>query len=181
MDREEAERLMESRVHNLNLRKHMLAVEAVMRALARHFREDEEIWGLTGLLHDIDYDETQQDFSRHGQLGAGWLQEWGFDERIVHAVKAHVGAEKIKSRLDRALYAVDPVTGLVVASALMHPSRGLKEVTLEFVLHRFREKRFAAGANREQIKTCENLDLELKEFIAISLQAMQEISDLLDL
>jgi len=144
MDRFEALNLVRSHVKNKNLVKHMLATEAVMRKLAQHFGEDEELWGLTGLLHDLDY-------------------------------KAHPGHREAKTRLDKALYAVDPLTGLIVAATLMHPGKKLKEVDVQFVLNRFKEKRFAAGANREQIKSCESLGLSLASFVQLALEAMQTV------
>ena len=176
MTREEALELVKSEVKNNNLVKHMIATEACMRALARHFREDEDFWGLTGLLHDLDYDKTSEDSSKHGFLGAQMLEEIGVDDQIVYAVKAHTGHVEAKSTMDKALYAVDPLTGLIVAAALMHPTRKLNNVDTGFVLNRFKEKRFAAGADRDTIRTCENLGLSLEEFITISLEAMKGVA-----
>jgi putative nucleotidyltransferase with HDIG domain len=177
MDRAEALQLVKSRVKNKNLVKHMLATEAVMRRLARHFDEEEELWGLTGLLHDLDYDETVEDFPRHGLVTAEILEELDIDGQIIEAIKAHPGHQQARSRLDKALFAVDPLTGLIVAAALMHPSRKLREVDAQFVLNRFKEKRFAAGANREQIKSCESIGLNLDSFVQLALEGMQAIDD----
>ncbi len=176
MERNEALELIRKRVGNERLIKHMLAVEAVMKALAKHLGEDEQKWGLAGLVHDIDYDETSKDPERHGKLGASYLRELGYDEEITRAVESHAGHLPRETRLDKALFATDPLTGLIVAAALMHPSKSLKDVTVEFVLNRFKEKRFAAGADRDQIRTCEDLGLSLEEFISIALKAMQDIS-----
>jgi len=181
MTREEALELVKSKVKNKNLVKHMIATEACMRSLARRFQEDEELWGLTGLLHDVDYDQTAKDFSKHGFLGAKMLEEMGVDDRIIYAVKAHTGHVQAKSLMDKALFAVDPLTGLIVAAALMHPTKKLNNVDTRFVLNRFREKRFAAGADRDAIRTCENLGLSLEEFISISLEAMKSVADELGL
>lgn len=181
MNREEALELIRSYVKNKNLIKHMLATETCMRELAKHFGEDEELWGLTGLLHDLDYDKTVNDFSRHGFLTAEILSEKGVDEQILHAIKAHPGHIERESKLDKALYAVDPLTGLIVASALMHPDKKLESLDKDFVLRRFKEKRFAAGANREQIKTCSELGLSLEEFIEIALRGMKRIAEELGL
>ena len=181
MTRDEALNLVESKVSNKNLIKHMLATEAVMRKLAEHFDEDLELWSLAGLLHDLDYDETVDDFPRHGLLTAEMLDEYDVDERVVHAIKAHPGHVPAESQMDKALYAVDPLTGLIVAAALMHPTKKLKNVDTEFVMNRFKEKRFAAGANRDQIKTCDQLGLELETFVSIGLKAMQDIDDQLGL
>ena len=176
MNREEAVQVVRSRVTNDRLIKHMLAVEAVMKALAERLGEDVDKWGFAGLVHDLDYDETVKDPERHGRLGAQYLREMGIGEEITHAVESHAGHVGRESRMDKALYATDPLTGLIVAAALMHPSKRLGEVTVEFVANRFREKRFAAGADREQIRSCAELGLELEDFLGIGLRAMQSIS-----
>ncbi len=181
MKREEALKLVRSKVKNRNLIKHMIATEACMRALARHFQEDEDFWGLTGLLHDLDYDQTSEDPSKHGFLGAQMLEELGVDDRMVYAVKAHTGYVEAKSLMDKVLFAVDPLTGLIVAATLMHPTKKLRNLDTQFVLNRFKEKRFAAGANRDSIRTCENLGVSLEEFITISLEAMKTVTDELGL
>ena len=176
MTREEALKLVRSNVKNRNLVKHMIATEACMRALAHHFYEDEELWGITGLVHDVDYDKTAKDFPRHGILGAEMLEEIGMGDEITYAVRAHAGHVEAKSIMDKALFAVDPLTGLIVAAALMHPTKKLENVDTQFVLNRFKEKRFAAGANRDNIRTCEGLGLSLEEFITISLEAMKGVA-----
>jgi len=175
MNREEALELVKSKVKNKNLVKHMLAVEAIMRRLAEHFNEDVKLWSLTGLLHDLDYDSTVDDFARHGILTTEWLKEYNLDENILYAIKAHPKHVPATSKLDWALYSTDPLSGLIVAAALMHPSKKLKNVTSEFVLNRFREKRFAAGANREDIKACEKMGLTLEKFVELALEGMQRI------
>jgi putative nucleotidyltransferase with HDIG domain len=181
LDRQEALDFVRSKVKNDRLIKHMLAVEAVMRALAGRLGEDAGRWGLAGLVHDLDYDETVKAPERHGRVGAEYLREMGVAEDITRAVESHAGHIPRESPMDRALYAVDPLTGLIVAAALMHPSKSLGEVTTEFVLKRFKEKRFAAGADRDQIKLCADLGLELEEFVDIGLRAMQGISSELGL
>jgi len=175
MQRSEALRLIKQNVKNRNLIKHMLAVEAIMRALARRFGE---LWGLAGLLHDIDYDKTRDDPEQHSLIGAEMLEELGVDPRIVYAVKVHNEAHGLprKSLLDKALYAVDPLTGLIVAAALIRPEKRLDIVDTDFVLHRFNEKSFARGASRDQMRTCEELGLSLEEFVAIGLEAMKGIA-----
>lgn len=176
MRREEALEAVKARVTNDRLVKHMLAVEAIMQALARRLGEDSEVWGLAGLVHDIDYDETAKDPARHGILGASYLKDMGVDETVLHAVESHAGHRNRDSRMDKALYAADPLSGLLVAAALMHPSKKIGAIDADFVLNRFKEKRFAAGANREQIKTCEDLGLGLAEFVGIAVRAMQQVS-----
>jgi putative nucleotidyltransferase with HDIG domain len=175
MTRDEALNLVKSQVKNHNLIKHMLATEACMRRLARHFNEDIELWGLAGLLHDLDYDQTAKDFPRHGLLSAEMLAG-KVDEKVVYAIKAHPGHVPALSALDKALHAVDPITGLIVASALMAPDKKLANVDRDFVLRRYKEKKFAAGANREQIASCGNLGLSLEDFTALCVEAMQGIA-----
>ncbi|MGQ9603761.1 MAG: HDIG domain-containing metalloprotein [bacterium] len=181
MERQEVLKMVESQVCNDRLRKHMLAVEAVMRALARRLGADEEKWALVGLLHDIDYDVTCDDPENHGRKGAEYLRSLGFDEEITRAVESHAGHTDRTSPMEKALFATDPLTGLIVAAALMHPSKSIRQVTPEFVMKRFKEKRFAAGADRDQIRSCEEVGLTLSEFIEIGLKAMQEISEQLGL
>ena len=175
MKREQALDLVKSKVKGKNLVKHMLAVEAIMKRVAEHLDEDVEMWSMTGLLHDLDYDETVEDFDRHSLLTCEWLRDYDLDERILHAIKAHPGKAEAQSKMDWTLFAADPLSGLIVAAALMHPSKKLKEVSAEFVLNRFKEKRFAAGANREDIKSCEKIGLSLEEFVRLALEGMQRI------
>lgn len=175
MTHEEGLALVKATVANQNLVKHMLATEACMRRLAMHFGEDVERWGLAGLLHDLDYDRTAKDFPRHGLVTAELLAG-KVDDAIIYAIKAHPGHVPAVSKMDQALYAVDPITGLIVASALMAPGKKLAAVDREFVLRRFKEKKFAAGANREQIASCSMLGLSLEDFTQMALEAMQGIA-----
>jgi putative nucleotidyltransferase with HDIG domain len=181
LKREEAIEVVKSKVKNDRLLKHMLAAEAVMKAVAARLGESEEAWALAGLVHDVDYDETASAPERHGIIGASYLRELGVADDVLQAVESHAGHRNLESRMDKALYAADPLTGLIVASALMHPSKKIASIDTAFVLKRFKEKRFAAGANREQIKSCETLGLTLEEFVGISLAAMQGISQELGL
>ncbi len=181
MNREEAHALLMRHVKNKNLRKHCLAVEAVMKALARHFGEDEGQWGLAGLLHDLDYDETANDMARHGYRTVEMLQDKGLSQEILHAILAHPGHVERESLMDKALYCADPVTGLIVAAALIHPAKRLEPLDVDFLIHRFKEKHFARGANREQIRACQELGLSLEDFLGIALEAMKGISEELGL
>lgn len=176
MTREEAMELVRKNVKTKNLRKHMIATEACMRRLAAHLGESEEEWALAGLLHDLDYDQTVDDFPRHGLVTEEMLRDHDVSPMILNAIKAHAEHAPIANNMDLALYAVDPLTGLIVAAALMHPTKKLANVDVQFVMNRFKEKRFAAGANREQIRKCEGLDIPLEEFIGICLVGMQEVS-----
>lgn len=178
MEREEALTLVKEEVKTRNLLKHMLAVEAVMRRLAEELGEDGKLWALAGLLHDLDYDKTADQPELHGLLGARILEERGLPEALVQAVKAHnpaLGVER-RSLMDKALYAADPVTGLLVAAALVHPQKKLSAIDLDFVMKRFKEKSFARGADRGQIESCSELNLSLERFLALSLEAMQSIA-----
>lgn len=183
MTREELLTLVEQRLSTRNLFKHVLAVEAVMRRLARHFGEDEERWGAAGLLHDIDYEETKNDPARHSLISAQIAADLGFDEEIVDAVRAHNEAHGFPrtTRMAKALYSSDPLTGLIVASALISPSKKLSGIDADFVIHRMGEKSFARGANRDAIRACSELGLELREFISMGIEAMQAISQELGL
>jgi putative nucleotidyltransferase with HDIG domain len=161
MDREEALDSVKTNVENENLLKHMLATEAIMRALARRFGEDEEKWGLTGLLHDIDVELTEGDMSSHSKLGADLAKEMGASEDMAHAILSHNETHGIplETKLDKALFCADPLTGLITAAALVRPDKKLSSVEVKSVRKRFKEKSFAAGASREQIASCSELGL----------------------
>jgi len=178
MTRQEGLELLKKHVDNKNLFKHSISVEAVMRRLARHFGEDEELWGIAGLLHDIDYDATKDDPSRHSLEGSRMLEELGFPESLVYAVKVHNDYHGLprQSRMDKALFATDPLTGLIVAGALIKPEKKLAAIDVPFLMNRFGEKGFARGANRETIKACSEIGLALEEFLALGLEAMQDIA-----
>ncbi len=178
MDRDNALNSIEAKVANVNLVKHMLATEAIMLALARRLGQDEKEWGLTGLLHDIDVDLTQDNFANHSKLGADLARELGATESMAQAILCHNKVHGIlrHSLLDKALYCVDPLTGLITAATLVRPDKKLAGLDASNVLKRFKEKRFAAGADREQIACCRELGLELDEFIDLGLKAMQQIA-----
>ncbi len=178
MNRDEAIGLINKNIKNKNLVKHMLAAEAIMTALARELSEDQKKWGLAGLLHDIDYDMTEKDPKSHGLVSINILREFEIDSEILQAIKSHneENGSQRKALLDHALYATDPLTGLIVASALIHPDKKISSIDVKFVLNRFGEKLFAKGANREQIKSCTGFGVDLERFIEIGLKAMQGIS-----
>ncbi len=183
MEREALVKEVESRIVTKNLLKHILAVEAVMRALARRFGEDEDRWGAAGLLHDIDYEETKTDPDTHSLLSGKIAKDLGFDDEIVDAVKAHNERHGIPrtTNMSKALYSGDPLTGLIVAAALISPEKKLSAIDTAFVVHRMGEESFAKGANRDIIRACSELGLSLDEFVSIGLQAMQGIHDELGL
>jgi len=175
MTRQEALALVREKVKTKNLVKHMLAVEAAMRALAPRFSKDPDRWALAGLLHDLDYEETKDAPDRHGRVTVELLRARGFsDEQILNAILAHAGHKPPENPMEWALFSVDPLTGLIVAAALVHPER-LGGLTSKSVLNRYKEKSFARSASRENIAACENLGLELSEFVEAVLGAMQGI------
>jgi len=177
--REEALDSIRANIENKNTIKHMLATEAIMRALARRFGEDEEEWGLTGLIHDIDMELTGGDMKEHSRLGADLAREMGASEAMAHAILCHNETHGIpcETKLDKALFCADPLTGLITAAALVRPDNKLANLEAKSVRKRFKEKAFAAGANREQISKCSEIGLELDEFIELGLEAMKEIAD----
>jgi len=184
MTREEAFNLLKNKINDPNMIKHSLAVEACLRELARYFNQNEDQWRLAGLLHDYDYKEMINNPERHGLAAAEELEKLGLtDPVILQAIRAHNEQNHTprESFLDKAIHAVDPLTGLIVAATLVLPSKKLQDLTVENILKRYREKRFAAGANREIIARCVDLNLNLEQFISICLQAMQKISDTLGL
>lgn len=177
MNRKEILDSIHANVQDKNMRKHMLATEAIMRALAKKFAEDEQEWGLTGLLHDIDVELVEHDPDSHSKLGADIAQELGANEAMAHAILCHNEAHGIprETKLDKALFCADPLSGLITASALVRPDK-LSGLTAKSVLKRFREKRFAAGVNREHVAKCQEIGLELEEFITLGIEAMKGIA-----
>lgn len=179
MEREKAINILQKNIKNQNLVKHCLAVEAAMIALARHFGEDESQWGLCGLLHDIDYEQTKDDFHQHSRIGSEMLRNLSVDNDICDAVLTHNEMHGIKPQtlMAKAVYCLDPLTGLIVAATLVLPSKKINDLSAESVLKRFKEPAFAKGANREIISQCETLlDINLEEFVEITLRAMQGIA-----
>jgi len=183
MDREQAWALLTEYTKNEGLIKHALAVEAGMRAYARKFGEDEEKWGVTGLIHDFGY-EQHPTAEEHPAWGAKLLEELGWPEDIVYAVKSHgdhLGLPR-KSLMDKALYAVDELTGLIVAVALVRPSKSIMDVKIRSIKKKWKDKAFARGVNREAIeKGAADLGVSLNEHIATVLSAMQGIANELGL
>jgi putative nucleotidyltransferase with HDIG domain len=175
MEREEALETVQKYLKNKNLVKHSLAVEACMKALASRLNQDVEKWGLAGMLHDLDYEITEKSPELHTTETVKILEELGIDADIIHAVKAHAAHVTCESEMDWAIFSVDPLTGLIIAATLMHPSKKLIEVDVGFVQRRYKEKSFARGATREDIEQSKNIGLELDEFISICLEAMQGI------
>jgi putative nucleotidyltransferase with HDIG domain len=184
-NRNDAYRLMTTHTKNENLQKHMLAVEAAMRFYARKYSEDEELWAMTGLLHDCDYEEYP-DLSEHTRVLAGWLREGGYDERIIYAILAHNDLNQAthprNNLLSKALYACDEVTGMITATALVRPNKSIFGLEVGSVRKKMKTRGFAAGVNRDDlVKGAEELNVDLDEHIALVIQAMSSIADTLGL
>jgi putative nucleotidyltransferase with HDIG domain len=178
MDRDAALALLREQTTNANLVKHMLCVEAAMRAYAKRWGEDEALWGITGLLHDLDY-EKHPSPEEHPRVGCRMLEEKGYPKEMVEAILGHSDRTGVPraSRLAKALVACDEVTGLVVACALVRPSKKLGEVDLAVVKRKWKEKSFAKGVNREEIeKGTAELGVPLDEHLATVIQALQGIA-----
>ncbi len=174
--------LMEEWTANDSLRKHMLAVEAGMRAYARKFGEDEEKWGITGLLHDMDY-EKHPTPDEHPMVGVTELERRGYPEDVLHAIKGHADYLDVPrdTRMAKTLYAVDELSGFIVACALVRPE-GLEGLKAKSVRKKMKQKSFAAAVNREDIvRGAEELGVDLNEHIEFVAGALRERSDVLGL
>ena len=183
MKRDEALALVREYVKNENLVKHMLAVEAAMRFYADKFGEDLEKWSVVGLLHDFDW-EIHPTLEEHPLAGQPILRQRGVSEEIIHAVMSHADHTGVprQRRLEKALYACDEITGLITAVALVRPSRSLMDLEPSSVKKKWKDKAFAAGANREEIaKAAAEFGIELWEHVGNVIQAMRRIAPQLDL
>ena len=181
--RDDAWRLLNEHTHNPSLIKHALAVEAAMRQYARHFGEDEERWGVTGLIHDFDYEEHPT-AEEHPLVGTTMLQEMGWPEDIVLAIKGHGTHLDVPrtTKLAQALFAVDELTGLVMASALVRPGRDISTLKVKSVRKKMKDKGFARAVNRDDIALgASELGVEMSEHIAVVIEAMQGIASELGL
>lgn len=188
MNRQEALALVHEYTLSESLRKHMLAVEGAMRAYARHYGEDEEAWGLAGLLHDFDYERWPNDAHapdrEHPAEGVRLLRERGVPEAILEAILGHATYTGVprESLMARALFAVDELTGLITATALVRPSRSLNDVDVRAVEKKFKDRAFARGCNREDIlEGAAALGVELPAHIQFVLDAMRSRAALLGL
>lgn len=179
INRERSLELLNQHLSNPNLIKHCLASEAVMRTLAKHFGEDEEFWGLTGLLHDLDVELTLDDLALHTHETVRILRAEGVIEEIIEAIRMHnemAHGDKRTERFHHALAAGETITGLIIAAALVYPDKKLASVKPKSVRKRYKEKLFAAGANREIIAECELIGIPVPDFCDLCLEAMQGIA-----
>lgn len=187
MNRDQAIEMLNEYVTTPHIIKHSYAVEAVMRALAAKLEPgSEDVWGLAGLLHDLDNDlvDWRSDMGLHGPRTVEILRERGFgNEALYHAILAHnpANGSKIETTFDRAIYAADPITGFINAIALVYPDKKVSSVKVKSILKRMGETRFAAGANREAMWSIEQLGIEFPDFAELALRSMCEIADILEL
>lgn len=177
ISRERAEELVQTHLTQEYLVKHVLAVEAVMRQLAVRLGADEELWGITGLLHDLDLGQTAETPERHGYVAAEMLKN-DLPPEALEAIIIHAHHKAPVTVFDKALYCADPITGLITAGVLTHPSKDIQEFGLSSLKKRFKDKRFAAGAGRDQIRVCEEIGIPLDEFLELSLEAMRRVEGL---
>ena len=176
--RKEALEIVQKYVKNQNLIRHMLAVEAAMRFYAEKYGEDADIWGITGLLHDFDW-EIHPTLEKHPQEGAPILREEGVPEVVVQAILSHADHTGVprQSLMEKGLYACDEITGLIVAVALVRPSRSLQDLKVKSVKKKWKDRSFAAGANRQEIaESTEAFGVELWEHVGNVIQAMQSVA-----
>ncbi len=180
-DRDEALALLHQWVENEGLRKHMYAVEAAVRFYARKMGADEDVWGLAGLLHDMDW-EKHPDV--HPMKGVEALREAGYPDEVVHAILAHrpeYTEVEPETDLDRVLYACDEISGLIYAACLMRPN-GIDDIKPKSVVKKIKDKAFAAGVDRDQVaRGIEFIGLERKEHIQNVIDAMREVGDVLEI
>ncbi len=182
--RKRALELIDQYIQNQNLKKHLFAVENLMRHLARRFGENENLWALAGLLHDLDWEITKETPEKHPLIAVEILEKENFPQEVIEAIRKHNPLQGLvpETKLEKALYSCEEITGFIVAVALVMPNKKLSEVTVERILNKFKEPSFAKGVNREIIlKAEEFLGLKLEELAKIALESMQEISDILGL
>lgn len=178
LDRSQAWGLLCEYTQSESLRKHMLAVEACMRAYARKFGEDENKWGITGLLHDFDYEKYPTP-AEHPFVGNKILEERGYPEEVRRAILSHADYSGVKreSRMEKTLYACDEVSGFITASALVKPNKSLAEVEAKSVRKKMKDKAFARSVNRDDIiNGAADLGVDLEEHIAFCIEAMKGIA-----
>jgi putative nucleotidyltransferase with HDIG domain len=183
VERDSAIKLLEENVSNKNLIKHNLAAGALMVSLADYFGapDKKDLWELSGLLHDVDWEKTSECPEEHGKVGEEIIRKAGFPEAVAIAVRRHnfmSGVEAPETLMEKALYYCEEITGLVVAAALVLPSKKLIDVTSETVLKRFKEKAFARGVNRELLLSApEHLEITLEKMAELAVRSMQNIHE----
>jgi uncharacterized protein len=183
MTRAQALDLVKANVSKKNVIFHMIAVEAIMRELAKQLGEDEERWGLVGLLHDIDYEKTETTPEKHSLLSENILRNI-VDQDMIRAIKSHnfehTGV-KPENRMEKSLIAADAISGLIIACALVMPSKKLADVKAESISKKFKDKDFARGAHRERILFCEQIGIPKDKFFEVALNGLKESASEIDL
>lgn len=182
--REDALLLLKEHLKNEKLVAHCVASEAIMRALADKFGQDREMWGIAGLLHDLDYEITGEDSASHGAVSAKILEEKGVSPLIADVIKKHnaEGLGLVRSTLfEHALTCAESITGMIVATALVYPDKKISSVKVSSVTKRMKTPHFARAVSRERIMECEKTGVPLDEFVGISIKAMTEIAPALGL
>ncbi|OUN00058.1 MAG: HAD family hydrolase [Firmicutes bacterium ZCTH02-B6] len=183
MSREAAWELLTQYTKSESLLRHALAVEASMRAYARRFGQDEERWGITGLLHDFDY-ERWPDPPDHPLKGAAILEELGYPEDVIYAIKSHADYLNLERRdlMSKTLYAVDEMSGFVMAVALVRPNKSIHEVEVKSVKKKMKDKAFAKGVHRDQlVNSAAELGVDLDDHIQMVIDALRTIAPALGL
>lgn len=179
MERADALALLKTHLANDRLVGHCVATEAIMRALAPKFDADPDVWGLAGLLHDLDFEETGEDETRHAEVAAERLTALGVSPEVVNAIRKHnaegLGLQR-ETDFEHALTCAETITGLIVATALVYPDQKLASVKPKSITKRMKTAHFARAVSRERIRECEEIGIPLSEFVALSLSAMQEIA-----
>ena len=189
MTKDEAIRILDELKNSPNMKNHGLAVGFTMAALYDYLKGKDqtpelskEDWEVVGILHDADYEITNKSLELHTEETTKKLKELATDQQIIDAIRGHCDKETRSTLMAKSVYAADELTGLIVACALVRPDKKLSSVSKESVMKKFKDKYFAAGANRDQIKTCETeLEIPLEEFISMTLKAMQDNADELGL
>jgi len=183
LNREDALKLLTDKLKRENMVKHCLAVEAIMKEMAAELGGDQEVWGLVGLLHDIDFDETSKDPKRHGILAVEYLKGL-LPEDALRAIASHNFENtgiKPESVMEKALIVADALSGLIVACALVMPNKKLSEVRIETIEKKFKAKDFARGVSRERILLCREIGMDERKAFEIGLRGMLKIAEQLGL
>jgi len=181
LGRDQAIELLKKYLRNSNLIKHSIAVEAILKDMANKLKENEEIWAMSGLLHDLDYEYSKQNPEKHAIITAQFLDGL-VPKEVVKAIKAHNYKHTMidpESSLDKSLIAADAVSGLIIATALVIPTKKLIDVELKTLINKYKDKSFAKGCNRKRIQLCEDVGLEVNTFLELSLNALKKNVDFL--
>ena len=181
MERNDAIALVREKAEKETTVRHLISVEGVMRRLAEHFGEDTEKWGLVGLFHDIDQDQTHDDPERHAYVGAEWLREAGVDEGIINGVLAHAHQQYRTDLPSKAIVNADALAGFLVACALVRPEKanGMKVSSCK---KKLKERSFAPGVNRDEIHSCEeNIGVGLDDFMGLGIEGLQSVAEEIEL